>query len=81
MLPRIGLAKSYSFEWGDASGDGFTDIGDVVFLAEYIFAQGSPPWKDPIADSDCSGSIDIGDVVYLITYIFASGPSPCAECP
>ena len=62
---------------GDANGDEITDIDDVVFLIQYLFASGPAP--DPLAsgDVDCSGMIDIDDVVYLIQYLFQSGLIPC----
>jgi len=60
---------------GDADQSNNIDIGDVVFLVDYIFAGGPEP---PLysGDADASGAIDISDPVYLIGYIFAGGPPP-----
>ena len=64
---------------GDANGDGVVNVGDVVFLINYIFRGGSAP--DPIeagyANDD--GVCDVGDAVYLLNYIFKGGPDPV--CP
>lgn len=73
-----GSYRILCFDCGDADGSGAIDIDDVVYLIDYIFAQGPAP--DPIeaGDADASGAVDIDDVVYLIAYIFSSGPGPCA---
>ncbi len=65
---------------GDADGSGTSDIDDVVYLIQYIFAGGPEPDPSWTGDVDCTGAIDIDDVVYLIEYIFAGGPAPCGEC-
>jgi hypothetical protein len=62
---------------GDASGDQFVDIDDVVFLITYIFLQGPAPSPLVSGDANCDGSIDIDDCVYLLTYIALFGPPPC----
>ena len=62
---------------GDVNGDGFIDIGDVVFLINYLYTSG--PASDPLelGDVNCDGVINVADVVYLINYLFIGGPSPC----
>ncbi|MCK5125746.1 MAG: right-handed parallel beta-helix repeat-containing protein [candidate division Zixibacteria bacterium] len=66
---------------GDANGDGFVDLGDAVYIINYVFRGGSAP--DPLlsGDANCDGFVDLGDAVYLINYIFRGGPAPCANCP
>jgi hypothetical protein len=68
------------FVCGDANGSNDVDIDDVVFLLQYMFADGPAP--DPLisGDVDCSGEIDIDDVVHLIEYIFGDGTIDCT-CP
>jgi hypothetical protein len=62
---------------GDVNGDGFIDVGDVVFLINYLYTSG--PASDPLelGDVNCDGVINVVDVVYLINYLFIGGPSPC----
>jgi hypothetical protein len=64
------------YKSGDATGDWVVDVGDVVYLINYLYRSGIPP--DPIVSGDatCEGIVDVGDVVYLINYLFKAGPEP-----
>jgi hypothetical protein len=64
---------------GDANGDKELNVGDVVFLINYVFRDGPAP--DPIeyGDANADGDANIGDAVYIINFIFRNGPSPA--CP
>ncbi len=66
--------------YGDANGDGQIDVGDVVFLINYLFLGGSAP--QPLSAGDVNGDcvVDIGDVVYLINYLFLEGSIPRPGC-
>ena len=65
---------------GDANADSQVDVGDAVFLINYIFRGGQPPpvidWGD--VNADCA--VNVGDVVYLISYIFKGGSAPQMGC-
>ena len=61
---------------GDANGDGVIDIGDVVYLINYLYKNGSAPVPLENGDANCDSSVDVGDVVYLINYLFKGGPEP-----
>jgi C1A family cysteine protease len=63
---------------GDCTADGITDIGDVVYLINYLFAGGPAPVPLIAGDVTCEGVLDIADVVYLINYLFVNGPEPCS---
>ncbi len=65
---------------GDANADNDTNIGDAVFLINYIFNAGEPPILDQAGDANCDGGTNIGDAVYLINYIFNAGAQPCEGC-
>jgi hypothetical protein len=66
---------------GDANGDCFVDISDVVYLIAYIFSGGSGPIPYRAGDVNCDDFVDISDVVYLIAYIFSGGHPPCLAGP
>ena len=62
---------------GDVTGDGQINIGDVIYITNYLYKNG--PIPDPLTKGDvnCDGKIDLGDLVYLINYLYKSGPFPC----
>jgi hypothetical protein len=62
---------------GDVTGNGLVDIGDVIFLINYLFIEGPAP--DPLmtGDVNCDGMVDTGDVIYIINYLYLEGASPC----
>ncbi len=64
---------------GDANGDGNVNVGDAVYIINYVFSGGPAP--DPLltADVNLDGAVNVGDGVYLINYIFKSGPVPCSD--
>lgn len=64
----------------DHNGTG-PDIGDLVYLVNYMFNGGPPPPVMEEADIDGNGTgPDIGDLVYLVNYMFNGGPAPI-PCP
>ena len=65
---------------GDIDNDGEgPNIGDLVYLVDYMFNSGPSPVFEDAANVDGTGGIDIGDLVHLVDYMFNSGP-PLA-CP
>ena len=68
---------------GDASNDGKVDLGDVVYLLNWLFKQ---PWPDPqpymcVGDVNNDDLVDLGDVVYLLNYLFKQPwPPPDPDC-
>lgn len=73
----IGDACDYC---GNADGNGVVNVSDVVYLLNYIFAGGLPPYPVEMGNVDCNGLVNISDVTYLLAYIFGSGPAPCDGC-
>ena len=65
---------------GDVNGDKVVDVGDVVYLINYLFKSGPVP--NPMAAGDVNGDcvVDVGDVVYLINYLFKGGSPPMPGC-
>jgi hypothetical protein len=62
---------------GDANGDGEINIGDVVYIINFLYRSGDPPVPMGKADANCDGIVDVGDVVYLLNYLYRGGPAPC----
>jgi hypothetical protein len=65
---------------GDANSDEQVNVGDAVFIINYVFQGGQAP--DPVCAGDANGDGDsnVGDAVYLINYIFNGGPPPNEDC-
>ncbi len=65
---------------GDANRDSDINVGDAVFLINYVFKDGPAP--NPICAGNANGDsgTNVGDAVYLINYVFKSGPPPVEPC-
>jgi hypothetical protein len=72
-------AGAGTFLRGDANGDGAIDIGDIVFLVNFIFKHGPAPDPMESGETNCDDYLDIGDVVNIIYYVYQTWP-PFA-CP
>jgi hypothetical protein len=75
----VGIRGNIEYNAGDN-----TDISDLVYLVDYMFSNGSPPfcWEEANVDGSGDGSpdgsedIDISDLVYVVDYMFTGGPPP-----
>lgn len=65
---------------GDANNDTHVNVGDAVFMINYVFKAGAvPPCKDQgDANHDCH--LNVGDAVFLINYVFKAGAPPQCGC-
>lgn len=61
---------------GDVTYDCIVDLGDIVYIINYLYRNGPAPFPLPAADVNSDQIIDLGDVVYLINYLFRNGPAP-----
>jgi aminopeptidase N len=62
---------------GDVNHDLVVDVGDVVYLVNYLYESGPEPLPLESGDVNCDGIINIGDVIYLVNYLYRGGPPPC----
>jgi len=58
---------------GDANGNGSVEIGDIVYLINYLYRYGNPPSSVSAGDVTCDRVVDIGDIVFLINYLYHGG--------
>jgi hypothetical protein len=72
----LGSYGGGGFIRGDATGDGVIDVGDIVYLINYLYKFGPAPNPLEAGDATCDDKVDVGDVVYLINYLFKTGPPP-----
>lgn len=54
--------------FGDSNGDLKVDIGDVLYIVNYIFRDGAAP-EEMAANANCNGTVDVGDAVYIVDNI------------
>jgi hypothetical protein len=85
VLYVVAAPGSTPFRRGDANGDGNDlDLGDAVYILQYLFANGSaPPCLDAADANDDNKAIDVSDGVYVLQYLFAGGPllpPPFPDC-
>ncbi|MGB7063094.1 MAG: hypothetical protein WBF13_12170 [Candidatus Zixiibacteriota bacterium] len=70
---------------GDVTSDCVVNVGDVVYLINYLYRNGDAP--DPLRagnlNCDCTliGNelfplLDVADVVYMVNYLYRGGPPP-----
>ena len=81
-VPKHNLPHCFSVSYpgtGDCNADCTIDLGDVVYLLNYVFRSGPAPAPLQTGDVDCDGAVDVGDVVFLISYLYTGGPAP--GCP
>lgn len=66
---------------GDANRDGLPNVGDAVYLINYVFKAGPGPICPDEGDANFDCSANVGDAVYLINFVFKNGPPPqCGSC-
>jgi len=61
---------------GDANGDGVINIGDAVYVVNYVFKSGPAPDPESKGDANCDLAVNVGDAVYIVNYVFKGGPAP-----
>ncbi|MFH2048708.1 MAG: hypothetical protein ABIJ12_04605 [bacterium] len=70
-----------SFICGNTDHTGDINVGDLVWLVDYLFKGGLPPVTPEAGDVDCEPGILVSDLVYLVNYLFKGGNAPCEACP
>jgi len=66
------------FVRGDCNDDGIIDIGDAIYLINYLYKGGPAPDPQQAGDVNCDAGCELADVVFLLNFLYKSGPPP--EC-
>lgn len=62
---------------GDANGDWAANVGDAVFLINFVFKGGAQPkWPRWRGNANGDAAVNVGDAVYMINFVFKSGEAP-----
>ncbi|MBU0982941.1 MAG: hypothetical protein KKA42_03660 [candidate division Zixibacteria bacterium] len=62
---------------GDYTGDGLTDIDDLLTLIPYVTGGAGMAGVDPRFDANCDNVINIADAVYYMNFLFGATSAPC----
>jgi hypothetical protein len=82
MVFELDLAPSGApFHRGDPDGSGLVDLGDPVFLLDYLFLGGAEPSCLESADVNNDGELEITDAVYLLGFLFSGWAPPPSPGP
>ncbi|MCP4568866.1 MAG: hypothetical protein GY841_14925 [FCB group bacterium] len=65
---------------GDANWDQAVNVGDAVYLINYVFKNGPASFVDCLSDADGNGDLNVGDAVHLINFVFKGGSAPLDAC-
>jgi hypothetical protein len=89
VAPAVGcgvveVTAGAAFVRGDANADGMPlNIGDALFILQYLFVAGPEPSCMDAADANDSQGVDMSDGVYILQRLFAGGsalPPPHPGC-
>jgi len=75
-----GVGDACDYMCGDPNADRDLNVGDAVYIINYIFKGGPPPDPQCSGDTTGDGDLNVGDAVHLINYIFKGGPPPDPAC-
>lgn len=70
-----------SFIRGDANSDSGVDLGDAIWLLNFVFQGGAAPPCEKAGDTNGDQILDVGDAIFLISFIFSDGVDPPAPYP
>jgi Dockerin type I domain len=73
LIISFGILQADIIPPGDTNGDGSTNISDAVWLINYVFTFGPPPYDFSAADVNNDCLVNISDAVMIINYIFIAG--------
>jgi len=73
---QIGACGAEEFLRGDANNDGVINLGDAIYILNYLFKSGPDPDPMEAGDANCDGKVDLGDAIYVLNYLFKGGPAP-----
>lgn len=69
------------FDYGDANNDGIIDLGDAIYVLNYLFKGGPEPDPFEAGDANCDLVVDLADAIWLLNYLFKAGERPPCFSP
>ena len=65
---------------GDATGNRFVDIVDIIYLVNYVFKGGPVPVHVVAGDVNGDCTINLSDIIFLVNYVYKGGTMPVPGC-
>jgi hypothetical protein len=78
---KVILGPERAFIRGDANSDSLIDIGDPVWIINFLFVGSLPPKCMDAADANDDERVDISDSMFTLQYNFMGGPHPPPPAP
>jgi hypothetical protein len=63
----------YRGDVAPTGGNGVLDVGDAVYILNYLFKSGSVPDPYIEGDTNCDGLVDLADAIRILNYLFKGG--------
>jgi len=81
-IAGLTVAEAPEFICGDADGDSYVNLLDILFLIGHIYDNPPGPAPDPAekADVNSDGWLNLLDILYLASYLYANPPGPEPFC-
>jgi hypothetical protein len=80
-LSRILTMQPQPYLVGNVNSDGVVNVGDIIYMVDYVFGGGKDPVPFDAADTNDDGKVNVGDIGYLIMQVFPSRPVTGASLP
>jgi uncharacterized repeat protein (TIGR01451 family) len=88
--PRTGMTLDMAFVitstapsvlCGDVNNDGVVNVGDAIYILNYLFKHGPAPVPYLcVGDVNNDDVVNVGDAIYILNWLFKSGPAPDPNC-
>jgi hypothetical protein len=73
---EAGFVLASKIKRGDVNANGTVDLGDAIYILNYLFRSGTDPCPMEAGDVNCTGLVDLGDAIFLLNYLFKGGTAP-----
>ncbi len=85
FIPKIIITTQFqlkvqSIKPGDANADSKVNLGDIIYLVNYIFKNGPEPVNKQLTDVNVDCLVDLRDLLYIVNYVFKGGSPPIPGC-
>jgi hypothetical protein len=66
----------YRGDVAPTGGNGLVDVGDAIYILNYLFRGGPAPNPYIEGDTNCDGLVNLSDAITVLNYLFKGWPVP-----